>query len=108
LGVYDNKEKKEKKATMSEGRFAVKQAQRETYHRHGGLAHSTEKAAPSAGLTFAREKIRRFGDNVRLYDSYMDQEDGTLERALAVLYKKDRKNLKVLIKGLLKYDAKRR
>jgi hypothetical protein len=79
------KRKKEKKGTMSEGRFAVKQAQRETYHRHGGLSHSTEKAAPSAGLTFAREKIRRFGDNVRLYDSYMDQDDGTLERALAVV-----------------------
>jgi hypothetical protein len=93
---------------MSEERFAVKQAQRETYHRHGGLSHSTEKAAPSAGLTFAREKIRRFGDNVRLYDRYMDQDDGTLERALAVLYTQDKKNLKVLIKELLKYDAKRR
>jgi hypothetical protein len=45
---------------------------------------------------------------VRLYDSYMDQDDGTLERALAVLYKKDKENLKVLIKELLKYDAKRR
>jgi len=38
----------------------------------------------------------------------MDREDGTLERALAVLYKKDKKNLKVLIKELVKYDAKRR
>jgi hypothetical protein len=72
------------------------------------LVHSNAKATPSAGLTFAREEIRRFGDNLRLYNSYMDQEDGTLERALAVLYKKDKENLKVLIKGLLKYDAKRR
>jgi hypothetical protein len=88
---------------MSEGRFAVKQAQRETYHRHGGLSHSTEKAAPSAGLTFARET-----ENLRLYDRYMNQDDGTLERALAVLYTQDKKNLKVLIKELLKYDAKRR
>ena len=45
---------------------------------------------------------------MRLYDRYMDQDDGTLERALAVLYTQDKKNLKVLIKELLKYDAKRR
>jgi hypothetical protein len=38
----------------------------------------------------------------------MDQDDGTLERALVVLYTQDKKNLKVLIKELLKYDAKRR
>ena len=47
-------------------------------------------------------------ENLRLYDIYMDQDDGTLERTLAVLYTQDKKNLKVLIKELLKYDAKRR
>jgi hypothetical protein len=62
---------------------------------------------PRRAASFAREKSVD-SENLRLYDSYMDREDGTLERALAVLYKQDKENLKVLIKGLLKYDAKRR
>jgi hypothetical protein len=54
------------------------------------------------------KKVRRFREHVEFYDSYMNQEDGTLEKALAVLYKQDKESLKVLIKKLLKYDAKRR
>lgn len=72
------------------------------------LVHSNAKATPSAGLTFAKDTIRRFRENVRFYDSSMDQEDGAVQRALAVLYKKDKKNLRFLINGLIEYEAEQR
>lgn len=67
------------------------------------LVHSTAKAEPSAGLTFARDTLLTFKNNTHAPDSYMDQKDGTIQRALAELYKKDKKNLKVLIRGLIRY-----
>lgn len=72
------------------------------------LVHSNAKATPSAGLTFAKDTVRRFRENVQFYDSSMDQEDGAVQRALAVLYKKDKKNLRFLINGLIKYDTEQR
>ena len=72
------------------------------------LVHSNAKAAPSAGLTFAKDTVRRFKENVQFYDSSMDQEDGAVQRALAVLYKKDKKNLRFLINGLIEYETEQR
>jgi hypothetical protein len=72
------------------------------------LVHSNAKATPSAGLTFAKDTVSRFREHVQFYDSSMHQEDGAVQRALAVLYKKDKKNLRFLIDGLIKYDTEQR
>jgi hypothetical protein len=61
------------------------------------LVHSTTKAAPSA------DKINEFKNKDKFLSDSMDQEKGTVQRALAALYKKDKKNLKVLIKELIRY-----
>ena len=104
---------------MSEERFAVskynekltidtERISRLTQNGDYRLVHSTAKAEPSKGLDFAKYAIKRFNDYTEFYDSSMDKPEGTLQNALAELYKKDKKNLRYLIKGLMKYDATQR
>ena len=67
------------------------------------LVHSTAKAEPSAGLTFAWNKINEFKNKDTFLSDSMHREKGTVQRALAELYKKDKKNLRVLIRELIRY-----
>lgn len=67
------------------------------------LVHSNAKPTPSAGLIFARHKIDSFKQYPAFLSDSMNQPEGTVQRALAELYKKDKKNLRLLIDGLIRY-----
>jgi hypothetical protein len=106
--LCDNKEKKRKKRNDERGAVRGKTSTTRNVPSTWRPLAFYRKGRAERGSYIREGKIRRFGDNVMLYYDYMDQDDGTLERALAMLYKQDKENLKVLIKELLKYDAKRR
>ena len=99
---------------MSEERFAVskynekltidtERISRLTQNGDYRLVHSTAKAEPSEGLLAAKSALKNFKRNPSFLASSINQKEGTLQKALAELYKKDKNNLKNLIKRLIEY-----
>ena len=99
---------------MSEERFAVskynekltidtERISRLTQNGDYRLVHSTAKAEPSEGLLAAKSALKNFKRNPSFLASSINQKEGTIRKALAELHTKDEKNLRILIKLLIKY-----